>query len=196
MFDAHCISYDILTYDIQQTSLFQTAIHVKIRHSKLRYTTEDYNVDLRDRTKANVKREESLLLVTSYSTLFLTHIANIINMQRTFHLELRHATNFPIRNCDIRQSRATWTATPLFLTAMCIKRRYSLLRCATRSLSKTWETGQKPMSKGRKVYCLSHLLLPYSDAHRTDCDMQQTSLFSMRCAIEEHNLNAKDRTRV
>jgi hypothetical protein len=38
------------------------------------------------------------------------------------------------------------------------------------------------MSKGGKVYCLSHLLLPYSDAHRTDCDMQQTSLFSMRCA--------------
>jgi hypothetical protein len=92
---------------MQQTSLFQTAIYVKIRHYKLRYTTEDYFVDLRDRTKADVKREESLLLVTSYSTLFLTHIANIVNMQRTFHPELRHATNSPIRNCDIRQSRAT-----------------------------------------------------------------------------------------
>ena len=34
-------------------------------------------VDLRDRTKAYVyvKREESLLLVTSYSTLVLKHIA-------------------------------------------------------------------------------------------------------------------------
>jgi hypothetical protein len=52
------------------------------------------------------------------------------------------------------------------------------------------------MSKGRKVHCLSHLLAPYSEAHRTDCDMQQTFPFSVRCAIEEHKVNAKDRTRV
>ena len=52
------------------------------------------------------------------------------------------------------------------------------------------------MSKGRKVHCLSHLLAPYSEAHRTDCDVQQTFPFSVRCAIEEHKVNAKDRTRV
>jgi hypothetical protein len=52
------------------------------------------------------------------------------------------------------------------------------------------------MSKGRKVHCLSHLLAPYSEAHRIDCDVQQTFPSSVRCAIEEHKVNAKDRTRV
>jgi hypothetical protein len=80
---------------MQRTFCFQLRCASKSGIPGLRYATETIKRG-RGKTKANVQREESLLLVASHSIIFLTHIA------------IAATSNAPsLSGCDVRQSLAS-----------------------------------------------------------------------------------------